>query len=170
MMPPPQQTPMPPPPVQMMPPPMAQPGPPPGFYQPGPPPPQQGPFEYAEETVIRDVSPSRFTTTTTSSSWDSYHHHHHPAEELVVRSRSRSRSGRDIRKEIKALERELAHRPRGRSTSGEIVRAERLPDGQLVIREERLEKVVEHRKPPRIEKDKKGPPPKLMRAMFATLT
>lgn len=155
-MPPPQQTPMPPPPVQMMPPPMAQPGPPPGFYQPGPPPPQQGPFEYAEETVIRDVSPSRFTTTTTSSSWDSYHHHHHPAEELVVRTRSRSRSGRDIRKEIKALERELAHRPRGRSTSGEIVRAERLPDGQLVIREERLEKVVEHRKPPRIEKDKKG--------------
>ncbi|KAF5532688.1 component of actin cortical patches LAS17 [Fusarium napiforme] len=171
MMPPPQQTPMPPPPVQMMPPPMAQPGPPPGFYQPGPPPPPQpGPFEYAEETVIRDVSPSRFTTTTTSSSWDSYHHHHHPAEELVVRSRSRSRSGREIRKEIKALERELAHRPRGRSTSGEIVRAERLPDGQLVIREERLEKVVEHRKPPRIEKDKKGPPPKLMRAMFATLT
>ncbi|KAK2673744.1 hypothetical protein RAB80_011287 [Fusarium oxysporum f. sp. vasinfectum] len=171
MMPPPQQTPMPPPPVQMMPPPMAQPGgPPPVFYQPGPPPPQQGPFEYAEETVIRDVSPSRFTTTTTSSSWDSYHHHHHPAEELVVRSRSRSRSGREIRKEIKALERELAHRPRGRSTSGEIVRAERLPDGQLVIREERLEKVVEHRKPPRIEKDKKGPPPKLMRAMFATLT
>ncbi|KAG4270639.1 hypothetical protein FPRO04_02620 [Fusarium proliferatum] len=170
MMPPPQQNPMPPPPVQMMPPPMAQPGPPPGFYQPGPPPPPQGPFEYAEETVIRDVSPSRFTTTTTSSSWDSYHHHHHPAEELVVRTRSRSRSGREIRKEIKALERELAHRPRGRSTSGEIVRAERLPDGQLVIREERLEKVVEHRKPPRIEKDKKGPPPKLMRAMFATLT
>lgn len=156
-------------PIQMQPPPMVQPGgPPPGFYQPGPPP-QQVPFDY-EETVIRDVSPSRFTTTTTSSSWDSYHHHHHPTEELVVRSRSRSRSGRDIRKEIKALERELAHRPRGRSTSGEIVSAERLPDGQLVIREERLEKVVEHRKPPRIEKDKKGPPPKLMRAMLATLT
>ncbi|KAF9762851.1 hypothetical protein IL306_003319 [Fusarium sp. DS 682] len=174
MPPPPQPAPMPTPapaPVQMQPPPMAQPGgPPPVFYQPVPPP-QQGPFEYAEETVIRDVSPSRFTTTTTSSSWDSYHHHHHhPDEELVVRARSRSRSGREIRKEIKALERELAHRPRGRSTSGEIVRAERLPDGQLIIHEERLEKVVEHRKPPRIEKDKKGPPPKLMRAMLATLT
>ncbi|KAF4449056.1 hypothetical protein F53441_7600 [Fusarium austroafricanum] len=149
---------------------MAQPGPPPPvFYQPGPPP-QQTPFDY-EETIIRDVSPSRTATTTTLSSWDSYHHHHHhPAEEVVLRPRSRSRSGREIRKEIKALERELAHRPRGRSTSGEVVRAERLPDGQLIIHEERLEKVVEHRKPPRIEKDKKGPPPKLMRAMLATLT
>ncbi|KAM0322490.1 hypothetical protein ACHAPQ_009005 [Fusarium lateritium] len=147
-MPPPMQTPMPP---------MAQPGPPPTFYQPGPPPPQTA-YDY-EETVIREVSPSRSSTTMTS--WDSYHrdsyhHHHHQPEELVVRARSQSRSGRDIRKEIKALERELTHRPRGRSTSNEVVRAERLPDGQLIIREERLEKVVEHRKPPRIEKDKKG--------------
>ncbi|KAF4973519.1 hypothetical protein FSARC_216 [Fusarium sarcochroum] len=144
-----------PPPMQMQPPPMPQPGPPPpAFYQPGPPPPQAYPFDY-EETVIRDVSPSR--STTTMSSWDSYHHHHQPhPDELVVRTRSRSRSGRDIRKEIKALERELAHRPRGSSTSNELVRAERLPDGQVVIREERLEKVVEHRKPPRVEKDKKG--------------
>ncbi|WZH49316.1 Actin cortical patch protein [Fusarium acuminatum] len=162
MQPPPMQTPMPP---------MAQPGPPPGFYQPGPPPPQTV-YDY-EETVIREVSPSRSSTTMSSyDSYhrDSYHHHHHQPEELIVRARSQSRNGRDIRKEIKALERELAHRPRGRSTSGDIVRAERLPDGQLIIREERLEKVVEHRKPPRIEKDKKGPPPKLMRAMFATLT
>lgn len=148
MQPPPMQTPMPP---------MAQPGPPPTFYQPGPPPPQTA-YDY-EETVIREVSPSRSSTTMTSyDSYhrDSYHHHHHQPEELIVRARSQSRNGRDIRKEIKALERELAHRPRGRSTSGDIVRAERLPDGQLIIREERLEKVVEHRKPPRIEKDKKG--------------
>ncbi|KAL4724184.1 hypothetical protein ACLX1H_008797 [Fusarium chlamydosporum] len=147
---------------QPPPPPMAQPMPPPAFYQTGPPPgpPPMGPppqtvYDY-EETVIRDASPSR--TSTTMSSYDSYYsrdsYHHHP-EELVIRSRSRSRSGKDIRKEIKALERELAHRPRGRSTGGELVRAERLPDGQLVIREERVEKVVEHRKPPRIEKDKK---------------
>lgn len=198
----PQPMPMPtpaPPPVYYQPPPphMAQPVPPPAFYQPGPPPmgappmggppmggppmggppmggpPQQSVYDY-EETVIRDVSPSR--TTTSMSSYDSYyrdsyhHHHHAPTEELVVRTRSRSRNGKDIRKEIKALERELAHRPRGRSTGGELVRAERLPDGQLVIREERVEKEVLHRKPPRIEKDKKGPPPKLMRAMFATLT
>jgi hypothetical protein len=31
-----------------------------------------------------------------------------------------------------------------------------LPDGQLVIREERVVEEVLHRKPPRIEKDKKG--------------
>jgi hypothetical protein len=37
-----------------------------------------------------------------------------------------------------------------------MVRAERLPDGQLIIREDRVEEVVTHRKPPRIEKDKKG--------------
>jgi hypothetical protein len=146
---------------QPPPPPMAQPMPPPTFYQPGPPPagppPQQSVYDY-EETVYRDVSPSR--TSTTMSSYDSYYrdtyHHHHQPEELVVRPRSRSRSGKDIRKEIKALERELAHRPRGRSTGGELVRAERLPDGQLVIREERVVEEVLHRKPPRIEKDKKG--------------
>jgi hypothetical protein len=175
-----------PPPIYYQPPPpqMAQPVPP-AFYQPGPPPagpppmaappmgppPQQSVYDY-EETVIRDVSPSR--TMTSMSSYDSYyrdsyHHHHHP-EELVVRTRSKSRSRKDIRREIKDLERELTHRPRGHSTGGELVRAERLPDGQLVIREERVEKEVLHRKPPRIEKDKKGPPPKLMRAMFATLT
>lgn len=120
--------------------------------------PPPAPVEIVDETVIRDVSPSRSTTTTTTmSSWDSYHHHHQGAE-LIHKSRSRSRNGRrEIRAEIRALERELAHRPRGRSsTGGEIVHAERLPDGQVVIMEDRLEKVVEHRKPPRIEKDKKG--------------
>ncbi|KAM5382534.1 hypothetical protein ACJZ2D_002538 [Fusarium nematophilum] len=160
------------PPAQTLPPPPPMPKPVPGPV-PAPvvlnPAPQPAPVEIVDETIIRDVSPSR--TSTSISSWDSFstHHHHHPVE-LAHRSRSRSRGGREIRREIRALERELAHRPRGRSTSGEIVRAERLPDGQLVIVEDRLEKVVEHRKPPRIEKDKKGPPPALMRAMFATLT
>lgn len=75
------------------------------------------------------------------------------------RSRSRSRNRRDIRAEIKALERELVHRPKdslGPVGDREIVRAERLPDGQLVIYEEQVEKVIHHHKPPRIEKDKKG--------------
>lgn len=158
--------PAPPPPVQMQPMPAPMPMPPPQgpIYMN----PQPAPVEIVDETIIRDVSPSR--STTTMSSWDSYHHHHEG--ELIHKSRSRSRGGRrELRAEIRALERELAHRPRGRSsTGGEIVHAERLPDGQVVIMEDRLEKVVEHRKPPRIEKDKKGPPPKLMRAMLATLT
>lgn len=103
--------------------------------------------------IVRDNSPSRATTTT--SSWDSHHHHHHDGALIVdERSRSRSRSGRDIRHEIRALERELAHRPK--DSDREIVRAERLPDGQLVVYEESVEQVATTHKPPRIEKDKKG--------------
>lgn len=100
---------------------------------------------------MRDVSPAR--TVTTSTSWDSHYHN----QNMVVaeRSRSRSRTGREIRAEIKALERELTHRPKS-GGERDIVRAERLPDGQLVVFEERVEKVVEPHKPARIEKDKKG--------------
>lgn len=71
------------------------------------------------------------------------------------RSRSRSRGGRELRAEIRALERELAHRPKHHGDR-EIVRAERLPDGQLVVYEEQVEEVVHTPKPARIEKDKKG--------------
>ncbi|KAF7561640.1 hypothetical protein G7046_g2506 [Stylonectria norvegica] len=123
---------------------------------------------YEEDEYYREVSPARSTTTT--SSWDTRSHHRrrHRREKsapiavgpmaLVERSRSRSKSrgGRELRAEIRALERELAHRPRGGPPEREIVRAERLPDGQLVIYEEQVENVVEHHKPPRIEKDKKG--------------
>ncbi|UNI22762.1 hypothetical protein JDV02_008623 [Purpureocillium takamizusanense] len=128
------------------------------------------------KTVIREASPAR--TVTTSTSYDSYphhHHHHHHHDELIVgpvveRSRSRSRSGRDIRAEIRALERELVHRPRADLGEREIIRTERLPDGQLVVYEEKVEREVAGPKPPRIEKDKKGPPPRLVRAMLSTLT
>lgn len=74
---------------------------------------------------------------------------------IAQRARSQSRSRREIRSEIRALERELVHRPKEVSDR-EIVRAERLPDGQLVMYEEEVEKVISRPKPPRIEKDKKG--------------
>lgn len=112
--------------------------------------------EIIDNTMVRDSSPSR------SSSWDYYpphHHHHYPHEhelELVERSRSRSRSGRDIRAEIRALERELTHRPRREYAEREVIRTERLPDGQLVVYEEQTERSTQAHKPPRIEKDKKG--------------
>ncbi|KND86968.1 hypothetical protein TOPH_04660 [Tolypocladium ophioglossoides CBS 100239] len=132
-----------------------------------------GPVEVVDttRTFIRESSPAR---TATTSSWDSHHHRHHH-DDLVVgpiveRSRSRSRSGRDIRAEIRALERELAHRPRGEIGEREVIRTERLPDGQLVVYEEKVERQVAGPKPPRIEKDKKGPPPRLVRAMLSTLT
>lgn len=115
----------------------------------------------------RDTSPSR--TTTTTSSYDTHHYHHHhdhheasrpvPVGPLALaersRSRSRSRGGREIRAEIRALERELVHRPKRETGERELVRAERLPDGQLVVYEEQVD--VEHtHKPARIEKDRKG--------------
>ncbi|KAG5928528.1 hypothetical protein E4U42_000511 [Claviceps africana] len=114
--------------------------------------------EYVDKTVIRETSPSR-----SSSSWDSGHHrrrrlHHHYDDGTVVlvpRSRSRSRSRREIRAEIKALERELVHRPRG-EVEREVVRTERLPNGELIVYEEEVERTVARPKPPRIEKDKKG--------------
>ncbi|KAK2601991.1 hypothetical protein QQS21_004417 [Conoideocrella luteorostrata] len=115
--------------------------------------------EYVDKTVIRESSPTR-----SSSSWDSgshhhhhRHHHHHDDGALVVvpRSRSRSRSRRDIRAEIKALERELVHRPKG-EIEREVVRTERLPNGELVVYEEEVERTIARPKPPRIEKDKKG--------------
>lgn len=126
---------------------------------------------------LRSLSPS---ATTSTSSYDSRphhrHHHHHPETSAPIpigplalaersrsrsrhRSRSRSHTNREIRAEIRALERELVHRPKheiGPISDREVVRAERLPDGQLVIYEEEVEKVVHTHKPARIEKDKKG--------------
>ncbi|KFA65280.1 hypothetical protein S40285_02720 [Stachybotrys chlorohalonatus IBT 40285] len=142
---------------------------------PAPPPPAPAPVvvdaappmeeEVYRKTVIRDISPAR-TVTTSTSSWDS---ESVGPVVLAGRSRSRSRGGREIRAEIRALERELAHRPKHGHADREIVRTERLPDGQLVVYQESVETVVSH-KPARIEKDKKGPPPALMRAMLATLS
>lgn len=167
-------------PPQTVPPPQTvAPGPPPPPPQPAPmPAPVQAQPQYqtpapppAAPVIIeggpaRDYSPSRTSTTT---SYDSHYHHHHehsapvPVGPLALaersRSRSRSRGGREIRAEIRALERELAHRPKhdvGPVGSRELVRAERLPDGQLVVYEEQVEKVEHTHKPARIEKDKKG--------------
>jgi hypothetical protein len=110
--------------------------------------PPQPAVRIVDETIIRDLSPSR---TTTTSSWDSVSEY----SAVTRRARSHSRSGRDIRAEIRALERELTHRPK-HDGRGELVRAERLPDGQVVLYEESVERVVGHPKPARIEKDKKG--------------
>ncbi|KAH8165145.1 hypothetical protein CIB48_g3109 [Xylaria polymorpha] len=62
------------------------------------------------------------------------------------------------------------HGHHSHSRDRDLVRAERLPTGELVLYEEEIERIEEPRRGVRIEKDKKGPPPKLMRAMLATLT
>lgn len=69
------------------------------------------------------------------------------------RSRSRSRSQREIRSEIRDLERQYERRRHGER---EVVKAERLSTGELVLYEEQIEKIEEPRRGVRIEKDKKG--------------
>lgn len=166
-------------------------------------PPRAAP-EIVKTTVIRDVSPTRYTTTsydtstsydTTSygtSSYDTYtsgaptvildrsrevsghvpvgpvalagyghgHHHHH--------HRRGSFEADDLRSEIRHLEKQLARRERSRhshsrsrhrslSRGGEMVRAERLSTGELVLYEEEVEQIQEPtRAGPRIEKDRRG--------------
>ncbi|RYP89496.1 hypothetical protein DL770_004366 [Monosporascus sp. CRB-9-2] len=150
------------------------------------------------EYVTRDLSPSRssrtarhrrsrsISTTTTSTStsypWDGSSQV--TAAGPVVLVDDRHRTDREIKMEIAQLEaerdllkreqrrhRSRHHRSRSRSTAGgELVRAERLPTGELVLYEEEVERIEEPRRGVRIEKDKKGPPPGLMKAMLATLT
>lgn len=163
--------PPPPPPMQALPPPppsMVQP-PPPIFMQPPPPPPPPAAEVVEKRTIIRDVSPARSYTTsasgTTHTSATPYvevRRREEISEEVPVgplalvhssRSRSRSRSHREIRSEIKDLERQLHASRRGER---ELVKAERLSSGELVLYEEQIEKIEEPRRGVRIEKDKKG--------------
>ncbi|KAL7621974.1 hypothetical protein AAE478_007475 [Parahypoxylon ruwenzoriense] len=66
-----------------------------------------------------------------------HHHHHHHHRRAHSHSHSR-------------------HRSHSRSTERELVAAERLPTGELVLYEEQVEKIEEPRRGVRIEKDKKG--------------
>ncbi|KAK6211560.1 hypothetical protein QIS74_10824 [Colletotrichum tabaci] len=151
------------------------------IYETAPPPPPApapapAPVEVVNKTtIIRDVSPARSTTSYTTSTAPTIYERREYSEEVPIgpmavaeRRRSRSRSRKDIRSEIKALEAQL--HDRRRHGNRELVRAEQMPDGAVVLFEERVEKVEEPRRGVRIEKDKKGPPPKLVRAMLATLT
>ncbi|KAK8150176.1 hypothetical protein G3M48_003677 [Beauveria asiatica] len=117
-----------------------------------------GSVEIVDKTVVREEYPR-------------YLRGDYESDTLVVgplvrtRSRSRSRARSDIRAEIRALEREYEgqrrhhHRHHSRDRDEDeydIVRTERLEDGQLVVYEERVDRVTTHPKPARIEKDKKG--------------
>jgi len=148
--------------------------------------------------VVRDVSPTRYTTSSydtydtssygTTSSYDTYTS---SGPTIVVDSRSREVSGHvpvgpvalagerrhrdryetdDLRSEIRHLEKQLARREgsrsrrrhshsrhRSMSRGGDLVRAERLSTGELVLYEEEIEQIQEPtRAGPRIEKDKRG--------------
>lgn len=135
--------------------------------------------DIVKETVIRDVSPSRGTSVTTttlpststacstctSTTGDTVvvgpgRRRRYSSGPLVVRSKSRSRSRggkRELRAEIRALEAELYEKKHGRHHhhhGGELVH---VGDGErVVLMEEKVEKVTEGYRGPRIERDKKG--------------
>jgi len=135
-----------------------------------PPAPPAAPTVQFVETpaIVRNVSPARTYTTSTSSydtttSYDtasSYDtvtpvivdahrahagemvvmsHRPHPGEIVVAPHRSRSR-----------------HSRHARHASRDVVRAERLSTGELVLYEEEIERVEEPTRGLRIEKDRKG--------------
>ncbi|KAK4155603.1 hypothetical protein C8A00DRAFT_13373 [Chaetomidium leptoderma] len=152
-------------------------------------PPAPPPVEIVKTTVIRDVSPTRYTTTSydTGTSYDTYeprdpytrsrevsghvpvgpialaghhdHHHHHHQRDPYEAD--------DLRSEIRHLEKQLARRDRSRHSHShrrhrslsrtDMVRAERLSTGELVLYEEEVEQIqAPMRAGPRLERDKRG--------------
>ncbi|KAK8069805.1 hypothetical protein PG994_006421 [Apiospora phragmitis] len=144
-----------------------------------PPPPAQ---EYVNHTMIREVSPARshrsYSTSTSGrtpyivdAAPREYREYSEevPVGPLALVNSDRRRDDRSIKAEIARLEaeRDLIKRDRhhhhyhshshshSHSPSRELVRAERLSSGELVLYEE-TERIEEPRRGVRIEKDKKG--------------
>ncbi|KAI0528527.1 hypothetical protein GGR58DRAFT_495711 [Xylaria digitata] len=141
-----------------------------------PPPP---PVEVVKETMVREVSPARTYTSYNGPSPSTANSYTTSRTPVVVDA-----GPRDVGDNVLAGPLTLVgdrrgdhyhqyhhgHHSHSHSRDRDLVRAERLPTGELVLYEEEIERIEEPRRGVRIEKDKKGPPPKLMRAMLATLT
>ncbi|KAI0425640.1 hypothetical protein F5Y09DRAFT_321311 [Xylaria sp. FL1042] len=136
------------------------------------------PVEVVKETLVREVSPVRSSYTTYSgpgpSTTSSYATSRTP---VVVDAGPREVSDNVVVGPLALVgDRRVdhhhhhGHHSHSHSRDRDLVRAERLPTGELVLYEEEVERIEEPRRGVRIEKDKKGPPPKLVRAMLATLT
>ncbi|KAK4199305.1 hypothetical protein QBC40DRAFT_255240 [Triangularia verruculosa] len=136
------------------------------------------PVEVVKTTMIREQSPARSYTTTSYGTTTSYDTSltsrglptvvvdARPREVALVeppRDTWRYDENEDLRSEIRHLERQLARRERSKSrhsrhgSRGDLVRAERLSTGELVLYEEQIETIEEPaRGGVRIEKDKRG--------------
>lgn len=79
----------------------------------------------------------------------------HRSRSRRSRSRRRSYESESIQSEISRLERQLARKER-HGSRGDIVMAERLSTGEVVLLEEKVERIEEPRKGVRLEKDKRG--------------
>ncbi|KAH9885059.1 hypothetical protein F4778DRAFT_787463 [Xylariomycetidae sp. FL2044] len=149
------------------------------------PPPPAPPVEVVKETYVREISPSRSSRSHRSHSTSTSTTRTPVVIEASPREYSegvpigplalvgdRRRDDREIKMEIARLEAERdmlkrdrhhhhhhhhsRHRSHSHSMDREMVRAERLPTGELVLYEEQIEKIEEPRRGVRIEKDKKG--------------
>ncbi|KAI8945734.1 hypothetical protein F4801DRAFT_111883 [Xylaria longipes] len=117
-----------------------------------PPPP---PVEVVKETMVREISPSRSSYTTTS-----YGTSRTP---VVIEAGPREVSDNTLVGPLalvgdRRVDHHYHHGRHGHSHSRDrdLVRAERLPTGELVLYEEEIERIEEPRRGVRIEKDKKG--------------
>ncbi|KAI6091590.1 hypothetical protein F4821DRAFT_188124 [Hypoxylon rubiginosum] len=137
------------------------------------------PVEVFKETYVREISPartarSRRSHSTSTSRTPVIIEPREYSEEVPIGPLAivgdRRRTDQDIQMEIARLEAERdlvkrerrhhhshsRHRSHSHSLERELVSAERLPTGELVLYEEQVEKIEEPRRGVRIEKDKKG--------------
>jgi hypothetical protein len=126
------------------------------------PPPPPGGTEVIKETIVRNVSPG-----------PSHHHHGGRSRASSVTSSSATAVVVDARpREVREVSETIgvgplalvpashSHRSRSKSrvrrSEKDLVRAERLSTGELVLYEEQIERIEEPSRGVRIEKDKKG--------------
>ncbi|KAI0204510.1 hypothetical protein F4808DRAFT_345357 [Astrocystis sublimbata] len=133
-----------------------------------PPPPQS---EVIKETVVREISPSR--TAHTAHTATSRHTSRTP---VVIEAQPREVSDNTLVGPLALVgdrrvdhydhyhdyhhdhydHHDHHHHSHSHSRERDLVRAERLPTGELVLYEQEIERIEEPRRGPRIEKDKKG--------------
>ncbi|KAK5633368.1 hypothetical protein RRF57_009083 [Xylaria bambusicola] len=130
------------------------PAPPPVIRNPPPPPPVAS-VEVVKETMVREVSPSRSYTSYAPTSYTTTT----ARTPVVVDAGPREVSDNVLVGPLALVgDRRVDHHHHSHSHSRdrELVRAERLPTGELVLYEEEIERIEEPRRGVRIEKDKKG--------------
>jgi len=127
-----------------------------------PPPP---PVEMVRDTMIREISPVRSHTSYTTSGYGTTGHTASSATSrmpIVVDAGPREYSDDLVAGPLAIVgdrRREYDyhhHHHHGYGGDRDLVRAERLPTGELVLYEEEVERIEEPRRGVRIEKDKKG--------------
>jgi hypothetical protein len=126
-----------------------------------PPPP---PVEFVKETMVREISPVRSLTSAYTSTGYTTTSGYTSRAPVVVDAAPRELSDEMVVGPLALVgdrrggdyhHHHLSH-SHSHSRDREVVRAERLPTGELVLYEEEIERIEEPRRGVRIEKDKKG--------------